>query len=202
MYTKNAMRPSLICCSPYTATGHIQREVRWTVHPWHVFVCVRVFALTGWCVQRVVDVIGHPGCEAPVVATVLQRHSSLCPGEGNKDRPEAEQEQCVPPWRCCVTALFRERSDARTTSPAASSRSGKSDTCRRDWEEHKRVMVVPKTHTFLTSFSTVTDLLYNPVFAGSEVIFRCIDEGNPEVEQQINDQRAGIFRQKDLKQRI
>lgn len=147
MYTKNAMRPSLICCSPYTAAGHIQREARWTVHPWHAFVCVRVFALTGWCVQRVVDVIGHPGCEAPVVATVLQRHSSLCPGEGTRTGQRLSRSN-VPPWRCCVTALFRERSDARTTSPAASSRSGKSDTCRRDWEEHKRVMVVPKTLLF------------------------------------------------------
>lgn len=43
-----------------------------------LYVCVCACMLTGWCVQRVVDVIGHPGCEAPVVATVLQQDSSLC----------------------------------------------------------------------------------------------------------------------------
>lgn len=26
----------------------------------------------GWCIQRVVDVIGHPCCKAPVVGTVLK----------------------------------------------------------------------------------------------------------------------------------
>lgn len=52
---------------------------------------------------------------------------------------------------------------------------------------------------FPISFPNVTDLLYDPVFAGGKVIFGCIDEGNPEVEQQINDQRASVLGQKDLK---
>lgn len=48
-------------------------------------------------------------------------------------------------------------------------------------------------------FFNVTDLLYDPVFAGGKVIFGSIDEGNSEVEQQINDQRTGVLSQKDLK---
>lgn len=55
--------------------------------------------------------------------------------------------------------------------------------------------------TFLSGGAGVTDLLYDPVFAGGEVVFGCIDEGNPEVEQQINDQGAGVLRQEDLKKR-
>lgn len=43
--------------------------------------------------------------------------------------------------------------------------------------------------------------LYDPVFTGGKVIFGCVDEGNPEVEHQIDDQRAGILCQKDLKER-
>lgn len=41
--------------------------------------------------------------------------------------------------------------------------------------------------------------LYNPVFTRGEVIFGCVDEGNPEVEHQVDDQRTGILCQKDLK---
>lgn len=33
---------------------------------------LRICMLTGWCVQRVVDVVGHPCCKTPVVATVLK----------------------------------------------------------------------------------------------------------------------------------
>ena len=40
--------------------------------------------------------------------------------------------------------------------------------------------------------------LYDPVFTGGKVIFGCIDEGNPEVEHQIDDQRTRILCQKDL----
>lgn len=43
--------------------------------------------------------------------------------------------------------------------------------------------------------------LYDPMFTGGKVIFRCVDEGNPEVKHQVDDQRAGIFSQKDLKER-
>ena len=43
--------------------------------------------------------------------------------------------------------------------------------------------------------------LYDPVFTGSKVIFRCVDEGNPEVEHQVDDQGTGILSQKDLKER-
>lgn len=54
-------------------------------------------------------------------------------------------------------------------------------------------------HKFPILFYSVTDLLYDPVFAGGKVIFGRIDEGNPEVEQQINDQRTRVLSQKDLK---
>lgn len=43
--------------------------------------------------------------------------------------------------------------------------------------------------------------LYDPVFAGGKVIFGGVDERNPEVEHQIDDQRAGILCQKDLKKK-
>lgn len=39
------------------------------------------------------------------------------------------------------------------------------------------------------------------MFTGSKVIFGCIDEGNPEVEHQIDDQRTGILCQEDLKRK-
>lgn len=45
---------------------------------------------------------------------------------------------------------------------------------------------------------THTSKMYNPVFTGGEVIFGSVDEGNPEVEQQIDDQRSGVFCQKHL----
>lgn len=35
--------------------------------------------------------------------------------------------------------------------------------------------------------------LYNPVFTGGKVIFGWVDEGNPEVEQQIDDQWTGVL---------
>lgn len=41
--------------------------------------------------------------------------------------------------------------------------------------------------------------LYDPVFTGGEVIFGCIDEGDPEVEHQIDDQGSGVLCQKDLR---
>lgn len=41
--------------------------------------------------------------------------------------------------------------------------------------------------------------LYDPVFTGGKIIFRSINEGNPEVEHQIDDQRTSILRQKYLK---
>jgi len=41
-------------------------------------------------------------------------------------------------------------------------------------------------------------LLYDPVFAGGEVIFRRINERDPEVKHPINQQRTGILRQKHL----
>lgn len=63
------------------------------------------------------------------------------------------------------------------------------------------VTLVPKTHKLPTSCSTVTDLLNDPVFAGREVVFGCVDEGNPEVEEQVDDQRARVLRQEDLPQR-
>lgn len=37
------------------------------------------------------------------------------------------------------------------------------------------------------------------MFTGGEVIFGCIDEGNSEVEQEIDDQRTGVFCQENLK---
>lgn len=43
-------------------------------------------------------------------------------------------------------------------------------------------------------------LLHHPVFTGRKVIFGGVDEGNPEVEQQVDDKRAGVLRQKDLEQ--
>lgn len=43
--------------------------------------------------------------------------------------------------------------------------------------------------------------LYHPVFAGGEVIFGRVDERNPEVEHQIDDQRASILCQKDLEKK-
>lgn len=36
---------------------------------------MRAGMLTGRRIQRVVDVIGHPSCEAPVVGTVLKLES-------------------------------------------------------------------------------------------------------------------------------
>lgn len=38
----------------------------------YVCVCACMRALTGRCVQRVVDVVGHPCCKAPVVGAVLK----------------------------------------------------------------------------------------------------------------------------------
>ena len=44
-------------------------------------MCLRKHGLTRWCVERVVDVVGHPCSKAPVVATVLEYiphwHSSM-----------------------------------------------------------------------------------------------------------------------------
>lgn len=48
---------------------------------------------------------------------------------------------------------------------------------------------------------THTGEMYDPVFTGSKVIFGCIDEGNSEVEHQIDDQRTGILGQEDLRKR-
>lgn len=41
-------------------------------------------------------------------------------------------------------------------------------------------------------------LLDHPVFAGGEVVFGGVDEGNPEVEEQVDDQRPRVLRQEDL----
>lgn len=40
---------------------------------------------------------------------------------------------------------------------------------------------------------THTGKMYNPVFTGGKVIFGWVDEGNPEVEQQIDDQWTGVL---------
>lgn len=45
------------------------------------------------------------------------------------------------------------------------------------------------------------DSLYDPVFTSGKVIFGCVDEGNPEVEHQIDDQGTSILCQEDLKKR-
>lgn len=39
------------------------------------------------------------------------------------------------------------------------------------------------------------------MFTGGKVIFGCVDERNPEVEHQIDDQRAGVLCQKHLKEK-
>lgn len=36
------------------------------------------------------------------------------------------------------------------------------------------------------------------MLAGGEVVFGGVDEGNPEVEEQVDDQRPGVLRQEDL----
>lgn len=36
------------------------------------------------------------------------------------------------------------------------------------------------------------------MFAGGEVVFGGVDEGNPEVEEQVDDQGPGVLRQEDL----
>lgn len=41
-------------------------------------------------------------------------------------------------------------------------------------------------------------LLDHPVFAGGEVVFGGVDEGNPEVEEQVDDQRPRVLRQENL----
>lgn len=45
-------------------------------------------------------------------------------------------------------------------------------------------------------------LLYNPVFAGGKVIFRRINERDSEVKHQVDEQRAGVLRQKHLREII
>lgn len=40
---------------------------------------------------------------------------------------------------------------------------------------------------------THTGKMYNPVFTGGKVIFGWVDEGNPEVEQQIDDQWTSVL---------
>ncbi len=45
-------------------------------------------------------------------------------------------------------------------------------------------------------------LLHNPVFAGGKVIFRCINERDSEVKHQVDEQRAGVLRQKHLREMI
>lgn len=41
-------------------------------------------------------------------------------------------------------------------------------------------------------------LLDHPVFAGGEVVFGGVDERNPEVEEQVDDQGPGVLCQEDL----
>lgn len=40
------------------------------------------------------------------------------------------------------------------------------------------------------------------MFAGGEVIFWSVNEGNPEVEHQVDDQRTSILCQKDLMKKV
>lgn len=39
------------------------------------------------------------------------------------------------------------------------------------------------------------------MFTGGKVIFGSVDEGNSEIEHQIEDQRTGVLGEKDLKKR-
>lgn len=59
--------------APHILQWHIMFSVRLSKNTlnsicMHFWMC----KLTGWCVQRVVYVVGHPGSKAPVVGAVLQ----------------------------------------------------------------------------------------------------------------------------------
>lgn len=103
-----------------------------------------LLAVNGGRVQRVVDVVGHPCCKAPVVGAVLedvaQRHGSV--GE----------------------AVDKQRLQQPLQVVEGVTHAGQMD---------------------------------HPVFAGGEVVFGGVDEGNPEVEEQVDDQRPRVLRQED-----
>ena len=77
-FTRNMTRASRICCSPYTAMAKEWFSVRRnkndkTERATAILMPFYMSILTGWCVQRVVYIIRHPGSEAPVVGAVLQQ---------------------------------------------------------------------------------------------------------------------------------